>query len=75
MKGHRQGGYIFRKGNIWYLRYREDVVQEDGSLKYLQRCRWLVEYGGEYRSSELYALSPTSSSHHLTMAQSLRGAR
>jgi hypothetical protein len=50
VKGRQQGGYIFRKGNIWYLRYREDVAQGDGTLKYIQRCRRLVEYGGEYRS-------------------------
>jgi integrase len=52
VNSRHQDGYLFRKGNIWYLRYREDVVQQDGTLKHIQRCRRLVDYGGEYRSKK-----------------------
>ena len=45
-----QTGYVFRKGSFWYLRYYDHEVQPDGTLTQVQRCRQLVEYGGEYRS-------------------------
>ena len=47
---HHQHGYIFKKGNAWFLRYREDTVQPDGSVKRIQKCRRLAEASGRYRS-------------------------
>jgi len=48
--GRHQEGQIFRKGNGWYLRYRESEYQPDGSLKRVQKCKKLAEYGGAYRT-------------------------
>jgi hypothetical protein len=45
-----QSGYVFRKGSFWYLRYYDHEVQADGTLKQIQKCKQLVEFGGEYRS-------------------------
>jgi integrase len=45
-----QNGYVFRKGGFWYLRYYDREVQPDGTFKQLQKCRQLVEFGGDYRS-------------------------
>jgi integrase len=45
-----QRGYVFRKGSFWYLRYYDREVQPDGTFKQLQKCRQLVEFGGDYRS-------------------------
>ncbi len=51
-QARHQKGYIFRKGGNWYLRYREFVVQPDGSSKLVQSCRKLVSYGVHYRSKK-----------------------
>ena len=45
-----QSGYVYRKGNFWYLRYYDHEVQPDGTLQQVQSCKQLVEFGGEYRS-------------------------
>jgi integrase len=45
-----QAGYVFRKGSYWYLRYYDHEVQTDGTLRQVQKCRQLVEFGGQYRS-------------------------
>ena len=45
-----QRGYVYRKGSFWYLRYYDHEVQADGTLKQVQKCRQLVEFGGDYRS-------------------------
>jgi integrase len=45
-----QEGYVYRKKQNWYLRYREVVQQPDGTSAYVQKCRKLVEYGGDYRT-------------------------
>ncbi len=52
MKGtrHHQSGHIFLKGTNWYLRYREDVAQKDGSVERIQRCKRLATATGQYRS-------------------------
>ncbi len=47
---HHQSGYVFQKGSNWYVRYREDVVLEDGSIKRIQKCRRLAKATGQYRS-------------------------
>ena len=45
-----QKGYVFRKGSFWYLRYYDRESQIDGTAVQVQKCRKLVEFGGEYRS-------------------------
>ena len=46
-----QTGYLFHRGTSWFVRYRDDVLQPDGTLKHVQVCKKLdVEYGGEYRT-------------------------
>ena len=46
-----QKGHIFHRGTSWFVRYRDDVRQPDGTLKHVQVCEKLkVEYGGEYRT-------------------------
>ena len=47
---HHQAGYIFKKGSNWYVRYREDVQLEDGSIKRIQKCRRLAKATGQYRT-------------------------
>jgi integrase len=47
---HHQSGYVFLKGSNWYLRYREDVTREDGSIDHIQKCRQLAKAEGKYRS-------------------------
>jgi len=38
-----QQGYVFRKGNRWYLRYR-DNFNEDGQIVRKQKCVHLADY-------------------------------
>jgi integrase len=47
---NHQAGYIFKKGSNWYVRYRENVQLESGSIKRFQKCRKLVEACGQYRT-------------------------
>ena len=47
-----QKGYVFRKGNFWYLRYRQPELQKDGASVLVQKCRKLVECAGAYRSKK-----------------------
>jgi integrase len=54
MKGMReQRGYVFHKGKSWFLRYCDDVMQPDGTIRRKQVCKRLsVEYGGDYRTEK-----------------------
>ena len=46
-----QKGYIFHKGKSWFVRYCDDVMQPDGTVKRKLVCKKLdVEYGGAYRT-------------------------
>jgi integrase len=48
-----QRGYVFHKGKSWFLRYCDDVMQSDGTIKRKQVCKKLnVEYGGAYRTQK-----------------------
>jgi integrase len=48
---HRhQQGYIFRKGQGWYLRYYDAVVTPSGVTMRKAKCKKLVDYGGKFRS-------------------------
>ena len=50
--GRHQRGYIFLKGAAWYLRYYDNQIQPDGSVKFVQRCRKLADNQGRYRSKK-----------------------
>jgi integrase len=46
-----QKGYIFHRCKSWFVRYCDDVLQADGTIKRKLVCKKLdVEYGGEYRT-------------------------
>jgi integrase len=48
-----QRGYVFHKGKSWFLRYCDDVMQPDGTVRRKQVCKKLkVEYGGDYRTQK-----------------------
>ena len=47
-----QQGYLFRKGNGWYLRYYDYAVGCDGTTKLKPKCKKLAEYGGQFRSKK-----------------------
>jgi integrase len=47
----QQTGYVFHRGTAWFVRYYDDIVQPDGTIKREQVCKKLnVEYGGDYRT-------------------------
>jgi integrase len=46
-----QKGYVFHQGPSWFVRYCDDVMQPDGTIKRKLICKKLdVEYGGEYKT-------------------------
>jgi hypothetical protein len=45
-----QQGYVFRKGNGWYLRYYDYAAVPDGTVKLKPKCKKLADYGGQFRS-------------------------
>jgi integrase len=46
-----QRGYVFHKGKSWFVRYCDDVLQPDGTVKRKLVCKKLtVDYGDEYRT-------------------------
>ncbi len=46
-----QKGYVFHSGKCWYVRFYDDVLQSDDTVKRVQVCKQLsVEYGGDYRT-------------------------
>ncbi len=48
-----QKGYIFHRGKSWFVRYCDDVMQPDSTIKRKLVCKKLdVEYGGEYRTKK-----------------------
>jgi integrase len=48
-----QKGYTFHKGTSWFVRYCDDVLQPDGTIKRKLVCKKLdVEYGGDYRTEK-----------------------
>jgi integrase len=48
----QQDGYIFRKGDFWFLRYNDNVMQPDGSIKRKQLCTKLAEMCDRYRNKK-----------------------
>jgi integrase len=48
-----QRGYIFHQGKSWFVRYYDDVMQPDGTIRRQQVCKKLtVDYGGDYRTEK-----------------------
>ena len=48
-----QKGYVFHKGKSWFVRFCDDVMQPDGTIKRKLVCKKLdVEYGGDYRTEK-----------------------
>jgi hypothetical protein len=48
----QQTGRVFHNGTSWFVQYRDDVIQPDGTYKRKQVCKKLeVPYGREYRTS------------------------
>jgi integrase len=45
----QQSGYIWRVGNSWFGRWREDVLKE-GKIIRKQRCKRLADYGDRYKT-------------------------
>ena len=45
-----QKGYVYKKGNLWLVRYYDDEVLPDGTLKRVQKAHKLSEAVGEYRT-------------------------
>lgn len=50
MKTRHQQGYIYKKSAWWYVRYYEDVIQEDGSIKRVQLAHRIAPVCDAYRS-------------------------
>jgi integrase len=46
-KGREQKGYVFRKGNSWFLRYWDSLLA-DGTVVRKQRCRRLADVEPEH---------------------------
>jgi integrase len=44
-----QDGHVFRKGNSWFLRYRDDVI-ENGQVRRKQQCKRLAPFCDKYRT-------------------------
>jgi integrase len=47
-----QRGYLYRKGNLWMLRYYDSELRTDGAVDRIQKAHKLVEATGEYRSKK-----------------------
>ena len=66
---HHQAGYVCKKGSHWYLRYRGDVLLENGSIKRVQKCRKLAKAIGQCQTKVLRKSWPRKSFDHSTMEQ------
>src|SRR5437868_6629305 len=48
-----QKGYLYRRGKAWFVRYCDDVLQSDGTIKRKQVSKKLdVPYSDEYRTKK-----------------------
>jgi integrase len=47
-----QKGYVYKKGNLWFVRYYDNQVLPDGAIHRVQRAHRLAEAVGDYRSKE-----------------------
>jgi integrase len=47
-----QKGYVYKKGNLWLVRYYDYQVHPDGTIHRVQRARKLTESVGDYRTKK-----------------------
>ncbi len=47
-----QKGYVYKKGNLWLVRYYDNQVLPDGTIHRVQKAHKLVEAAGDYRSKK-----------------------
>lgn len=48
-----QKGHVFHRGKSWFVRYMDDILQEDGSVKRKLVCKKLgVPYSGHYKTKK-----------------------
>src|SRR5208283_2790949 len=47
-----QKGYVYKKGNLWLVRYYDNQLLPDGAIQRVQRAHKLVEAVGEYRRKD-----------------------
>jgi integrase len=50
MRTRHQKGYLYKKGNLWLLRYYDNQELPDGTITRIQKAHKLVEAVGEYRT-------------------------
>jgi integrase len=51
-----QKGYTFHKGKSWFVRFCDNVMQPDGTIRRKLVCKKLdVEYGGDFRTEKSVA--------------------
>ncbi len=48
-----QQGYLYKKGNLWLLRYHDNQELPDGTITRVQKAHKLVEAVGEYRAKSV----------------------
>jgi integrase len=47
-----QKGYVYKKGNLWLIRYYDNQVLPDGTIHRVQKAHKLIEATGDYRSKK-----------------------
>jgi len=63
----QQKGYIFRSGKSWFVRYCDDVLQPDKTIKRKLVCKKLdVKYSDQYRTKASVKRSRKTSLHRST---------
>ncbi len=49
----QQKGHLYRRYSGWFVRYMDDVMQPDGTIKRkLVSKRLSVDYGGDYKTKK-----------------------
>jgi integrase len=51
-----QKGYLYRKNGAWHVRYREDVLQKNGSIKTVQRSQKIADVRNYPRKTDVVPL-------------------
>lgn len=81
MGSHQQNGYVFKKGGSWFVRYRDTVVEPDGSLVRKQIARRIAS-STEFKSKKsvkplvveyLFPVNTTAQPIEATMTGTVRG--
>lgn len=65
-----QKGYVFKKGRWWFVRFYDDVMQQDGSIERVQVGRKVAPVCDDYRTKRSVLplveeiLRPLNNSHY-----------